>query len=173
MILNITYAMYAAITVATISLVDFVKPNNNLKSLNSVGLTFGQDNIPKNSIGKKYCSSIELFSKDNLISNIRPYFALSFADESAAYMSIGIYNDIKFGRLKIIPYFGPAFCQKKIGSWNAKEILNFRTGTELSIDLTSNFTIGVGFYHISNAAITGYDNSFGVDIKYIKLCYNF
>ncbi len=164
MIFGMTYAVYAALTLISICSLDFFRPSPELESLDSIGMTFGRNDMKKNDIGRSFWTSIEYFSKTNLISNVRPYVALSIADESAFYISIGIFNDIRFGEVKITPYFGPAFCQQKIGSWNSKQILNFRTGTEISFDIYKNFAVGVGFYHISNAAITGRENSFGVDI---------
>jgi len=75
--------------------------------------------------------------------------------DGALFVSAGLRREFRLGNVTIMPYFGPALSQGDVGGgFRSDELLQFRTGIEVSYSVSDQMRAGVGFYHLSNAGLT-------------------
>ena len=172
MIFGVTYAVYASIVVSSILLLNppITKEQNDEKS--SLFFSYGFNDPRKNTVGNNGFISAELYSGKKLFWNLKPLYALGVSVDGGGYLTVGLRNELKLGPLRIIPFFGPALYQRQVFHGNIKQLPQFRTGFSLMLPYQK-LMVGAGFYHISNAYMTGLHNSAGLDITYFSLKYNF
>lgn len=70
------------------------------------------------------------------------------------YLSLRIRKDIHLGSFILCPFFGPTLYSSNLKKINSKELIQFRTGIDVKYTICKKITLGVGFYHISNAKLT-------------------
>jgi hypothetical protein len=155
---GMTYAVYVGIVLAALAL----PPGwSHMDGKNTLGVTAGANNPDKHTKGDNGFFSVEYRQKQELFHGLQPLYAAGLSVDGAGYATAGVRKGFKFGWVRLEPYFGPALYQSSLGDINSKELLQFRTGTDVFVG-GEDLAFGVGFYHISNANMN--DESAGLDI---------
>jgi len=155
---GMTYAVYVGIVLAALAL----PPSwSDMDGKNTLGVTAGANNPDKHSKGDDGVFSVEYRQKRELFHGLQPLVAAGLSVDGAGYATVGVRKGFNFGWVRIEPYFGPALYQSSLGDGNSKELLQFRTGTDVFVG-REDLAFGVGFYHISNANMNS--ESAGLDI---------
>jgi hypothetical protein len=155
---GMTYAMYVGIVLTALAL----PPNwSDMDGKNTLGVTAGANNPDKHSQGNNGVFSVEYRPKQELLYGLQPLYAAGLSVDGAGYATMGVRKGFHFGWVRLEPYFGPALYQSSLGNFGAKELIQFRTGTDVFVG-GEDLAVGVGFYHISNANMNS--ESAGLDI---------
>jgi len=158
MLFGMTYAMYVGIVLAALAL----PPSwSDMDGKNTLGVTAGANNPDKHSKGNNGVFSVEYRQKQELLHGLQPLYAAGLSVDGAGYATLGIRKGFTIGWVRLEPYIGPALYQSSLGNFGAKELIQFRTGTDVFVG-GEDLAFGVGFYHISNANMNS--ESAGLDI---------
>lgn len=96
-----------------------------------------------------------------------PIYALGLSDQGTTFASIGLGRRLDIFGLKVMPFTGPAL----YGDHNGNDLLQFRTGFEITQNLSETLQLSGGYYHISNGQANA--PSADVDIAHIGLVFEF
>lgn len=103
---------------------------------------------------------------------LRPFWGVGVSVDGALFVSAGLRREFRLGNVTIMPYFGPALYQADVGGgFRSDELLQFRTGVEVSYAFSDQMRAGVGFYHLSNAGLTA--GSADLDVAYAGFSWRF
>jgi len=169
---GLTYAMYVAIVGGTLILVDPPPEATTATSAQNAWLfSVGRNDPDKKPVGENGFLSVEYRPAQEIGWRFKPAYALGVSVDGAAYVTAAVRKDYRLGPVQITPYIGPALYQSKLGRFESKELLQFRTGFDVFVPLTNKLSFGLGFYHMSNANIT--NKSAGLDITRVSLQYRY
>lgn len=90
-----------------------------------------------------------------------PIYALGLSDQGTAFLSAGLARRLTVFGVKVVAYTGPALYFDK----NNNDLLQFRTGFDISQNLSETLDLTAGFYHISN----GQANAASADVDVAQL----
>lgn len=92
-----------------------------------------------------------------------PIYALGASDQGTGFASAGLGRPLDVLGIKVLPFTGPALYFDSKNS----DLLQFRTGFDITQTLGANLTLSGGYYHISNgqANVTSAD----IDVAHIGL----
>jgi len=158
MLFGMTYAVYVGIVLTALAL----PPSwSDMDGKNTLGVTAGANNPDKHSKGNNGVFSVEYRQKQELLHGLQPLYAVGLSVDGAGYATMGVRKGFTIGWVRLEPYIGPALYQSSLGNFGAKELIQFRTGTDVFVG-GEDLAFGVGFYHISNANMNS--ESAGLDI---------
>lgn len=99
-------------------------------------------------------------------------YAAGLSDEGAAFVSAGFGKRLAIGPFEVVPFIGPALYQKDLrDGFSETELLQFRTGFDVSTTLGKNLTVTGGFYHLSNMQINA--DSADIDVAHAGVVFRF
>lgn len=124
---------------------------------------FGHNAAGKHGPGKGGVVSMEVLAAG---SGSRLFWAVGGSGDGMQYAGIGLARTIDWGRFRLQPSFCPTLYLSGRGTGGAERV-QFRTSMELQYRALQGITLGVGFFHISNAGLSPY--SAGVDVVYGSL----
>lgn len=117
----------------------------------SVGPNFGTTSSPRSSDA---VATLEWRPEQYWVWGTKPIWSLGVAGDGAFYVSGGVRGDFTLGRVLMTPHFSLALYQDGQGGFEAKELLQFRTGIDAFLPLGDRTMVGLGYYHLSNAQLT-------------------
>ena len=131
-------------------------------------LSYGRNDPKKGTPGTDGFLSIENRPDAKVFWNFKPAYALGVSVDGAAFTSVALRKDFKFGPIQVTPYIGPALYQSDVfRHFKSSEIVQFRTGFDILLKARSNLMFGLGTYHISNAGIT--NGTAGIDVFRVSI----
>ncbi len=92
-----------------------------------------------------------------------PIYSLGLSDQGTAFASAGLGRPLDVFGIKVMPFTGPALYVDK----NNNDILQFRTGFDITQNLGEHLSLSGGYYHISNAQAN--TPSADIDVAHIGL----
>jgi hypothetical protein len=92
-----------------------------------------------------------------------PIYAVGMSNQGTTFVSAGLGRPLDILGIKVLPFTGPAlyFDNKN------NDIVQFRTGFDITQNLGDNLTLSGGYYHISNGQAN--EPSADVDVAHIGL----
>lgn len=170
---GMTYAVYVAIVGG--SLIAFDPPPEEATAQPAAPAwlySLGRNDPVKMTPGADGFLSLEYRPNEDIRWGFKPTYALGLSVDGAAYVSAGIRKDFRVGPLQVTPYFGPAVYQKQLGSeFTPKGLVQFRTGFDVFVPVTPKVSVGLGYYHMSNANMS--DESAGLDVTRLTVQYRY
>lgn len=100
-------------------------------------------------------------SDQTIWNRFHPIYAVGLSDQGAGFISASLGRHLDVFGIKITPYIGPSLYFDN----NNNDIVQFRTGFEISHNLTDTLSLTGGYYHISN----GRANAASADIDVAHL----
>jgi hypothetical protein len=95
----------------------------------------------------------------------QPIYALGVSNKGTAFASAGLGRPLDVFGVKVMPFTGPALYFDNQNN----DLLQFRTGFDITQSLGENLTLSGGYYHISNAQ----NNAPSADKDVVHLGINF
>jgi hypothetical protein len=169
MILGMTYAKFVAIVLG--GMVGF-QPAEHPASKDSQWLvTAGTNGKDKTPVGQEGFITVERRPAEELAWGFKPVQSLGLSVDGAGFIGYGVRKDYRWGDVQLTPFFGPVLYQKSLGNFEAKQLVQFRTGFDVMYNLTPAVGVGVGLYHISNARLTA--QSAEIDVTRVTLQFKY
>jgi len=171
MFLGITYMQFVAATIGLGTLL----PQGNLPPADGLDrwrIALGANVAPVPGPGEGGVLTIDRLMGEPLWRELRPFWGFGVSVDGAVFATVGLYREFRLGNLTITPYFGPTLYQSDIGgAFRSDELIQFRTGVEVSYSFSEQMRAGVGFYHLSNGGMTA--GSADVDVAYASVLFRF
>ncbi len=102
--------------------------------------------------------------EDGLIwGKFTPIYAVGLSDKGTAFVSAGLGRPLDVWGVKVLPFTGPTLYFDN----NNNDILQFRTGFDITQNLGEALTLSGGYYHISNGQANA--PSADVDVAHLGL----
>ena len=171
MMFGLTYAQF----VATIGLSMLGLPGSDV-SVNEnqfrYQFTLGANAQNKSGPGQDGFVTITALSNQKLPLNLFPMYAVGASVDGAVFVNASIAKNFDVAGLTITPHFGPVLYQSDVGNgFSSKELIQFRTGFQVSREINDQLSFVAGFYHISNASLTS--KSAGIDVTHFGVIWRF
>lgn len=99
-------------------------------------------------------ATFELRSDRRLWQGLRPIYSFAASGQGAIYGAVGLHGAFSLGPVEITPHLSVGLFQDGRGGFEARELLQFRSGIDAFLPLGPNTALGLGIYHVSNAGIT-------------------
>ncbi|MGY6409967.1 MAG: hypothetical protein ACXIUV_02905 [Alkalilacustris sp.] len=96
----------------------------------------------------------EVRSANRLVGPLRPIYSFSVSRRGGVMGGVGVHGVIPLGGLGITPHFSLGLWQDGRGGFEARELIQFRSGIDLFVPVSARARVGLGYYHVSNAGIT-------------------
>lgn len=155
---GLTYGAF----VAGIGLSMFFGPLDTSAPQSSRAMSFGTEVVPWTQ-GTEVFATFTQIGDQVIWHRFQPIYALGLSDQGAAFISVGLGRRLDVFGVKIMPFTGPTLYFDN----RANDILQFRTGFEISTSLDENLSLTGGFYHISNGQANA--ASADVDVAHLGL----
>ena len=85
---------------------------------------------------------------------VRPLYGLALSRQGAVLATVGVHGVLRLGPVEVTPHFGLGLWQDGRGRFDGRELLQFRSGIDAFLPLSDRASVGLGYYHVSNAGIT-------------------
>lgn len=169
MLLGLTYAQFVAIVGGGMLVFD---PADHPESLNThLVISVGQNAKNKSPVGQNGFLTIEGRPSREIAWGFKPVYSMGLSVDGAGFVGYGVRKDYRWGDLQLTPFFGPVLYQQQIGRFEAKQLVQFRTGFDVIYNVTPSVGMGLGMYHISNAGLTS--ESAGIDVTRFTLQFKY
>jgi hypothetical protein len=155
---GLTYGAF----VAGIGLSMFFGPLDTTAPPSSRAMSFGTEVVPWTK-GTEIFVTFTQIGDQVIWHRFHPIYALGLSDQGAAYISVGLGRRLDVFGIKIMPFMGPTLYLDN----RANDLLQFRTGFEISKSLGENLSLTGGFYHISNGQANA--ASADIDVAHVGL----
>lgn len=169
---GVTYAVYVA-TIAASAM--FLKPGEDARQYDAPNgswmVSLGEQVRDISRTGQVAVVDLEYRTEQEWFLGLKPGYGVAVAEDGSLWANMSLRKDFYVGKLRLTPFFGPALYQSDLGNFETDELIQFRTGFDISYETASNFQITGGFYHISNAMLT--DMSAEVDVVRVGMRYEF
>ena len=96
----------------------------------------------------------EIRSGRAFLGPLRPVYSLSVSRQGAVLGGVGLLASLPLGAAELTPSFSVALWQDGHGGFDARALIQFRTGIDLLVPVTQNASVGLGIFHVSNAGLT-------------------
>ena len=96
----------------------------------------------------------EIRSARTVIWGLQPIYSFAVTRRGGLMAGAGLHTALRLGVAEVTPHFSVVLWQDGQGGFEARELLQFRSGIDLMVPLTQSVSVGVGIYHVSNAGIT-------------------
>ncbi|MBK5928472.1 acyloxyacyl hydrolase [Rhodobaculum claviforme] len=113
----------------------------------------------------------EVRSGRTVWAGLRPIYSFSVTEHGGVLGGVGLYGDYRLGAARITPNFSVALYQDGRGGFESRELLQFRTGIDVMFPVTTNVSVGVGYFHVSNAGIT--NRSADIDVVRLSVLWRY
>ena len=165
---GITYALYAGLIAGGLLFVDAPARDAAEQARSDWLVSAGADERSRAQVGRDGFVTLEYRPHRQLWRGLSPLYAAGVSADGAAYFSAALRKDFEWGRLALSPYLGPALYQSRPGRrYDGQELLQFRSGFDLTYALTPAVRVGLGYYHMSNARLN--DSSAEIDVTRLVL----
>jgi hypothetical protein len=172
MILGLSYAQFVGIIGTTILFGPTETPNLDHVGKRDVVVTFGTNATSKSGPGHDGFVTATLKPYDLSFGRFTPIYAIGVSVDGAIFASAGIGKRFDFFGAEIVPHWSPTLYQRNIeNGFSQSELIQFRTGFDISFEVMKDFYVNGGFYHISNAGITS--KSAGIDVSHLGMKFRF
>ena len=98
--------------------------------------------------------SAEYRSANRLVGPLRPIYSFSVSRDGGIMGGVGLHGMFPLGPVEVTPHFSLGLWQDGSGGFEARELIQFRSGIDFFVPVTANTRIGLGYFHVSNAGIT-------------------
>lgn len=85
---------------------------------------------------------------------LRPVYSFAASRQGAVLLGAGLHGRLGLGPVALTPHFSLGLYQDGRGGFDARELVQFRSGVDLLVPLGPRMSVGLGYYHVSNAGIT-------------------
>lgn len=171
MLLGLTYMQFVAATIG----LGTALPQGNLPPADSLDrwrIALGANIAEGPGPGADGVLTIDRLSGTPIWRELQPFWGFGVSVDGAVFVSFGLQRDFRLGNVTITPYFAPTLYQSDLGGeFRSAELLQFRTGVEISYSFSDQMRAGVGVYHMSNAGITS--GSADLDVAYAAFTFRF
>jgi hypothetical protein len=165
---GITYALYAGLIAGGLFFVDVPERDAAEQARSDWLVSAGADRRSRATVGRDGFVTVEYRPHRQTWRGLSPLYALGASADGAVYFSAAVRKDFEWGRLSFSPYLGPALYQSRPGErYDGQELIQFRSGFDLSYALSPAVRVGIGYYHISNAKLNG--SSAEIDVTRLVL----
>lgn len=149
MLLGLSYAQFVAVLGG--GMLAFEPPAH--PDLNTDAVVVSVDHMYKKRAQnvRENVLSLELKSSSEWFWGFKPTYAAGIGSDGSGYAALGLRKDYRWGNFELSPFIGPAIYQSKVGTWKSEELLQFRSGLNLTYKISDTVDLGVGVYHLSNA----------------------
>ncbi len=96
----------------------------------------------------------EIRSATQILGPLRPLYSFSVSRDGGFMGGVGLFGVFGLGAVEVTPHFSLGLWQDGPGSFDADELIQFRSGIDFFVPVTANMRIGLGYFHVSNAGIT-------------------
>jgi len=163
---GITYALYAGLIAGGLLLVDAPARDATEQARSDWLVSAGADDRSRATVGRDGFVTVEYRPHRQTWRGLSPLYAAGASADGAAYFSAALRKDFEWGGVSLSPYLGPALYQSRPGRrYDGRELLQFRSGFDLTYALSPALRVGLGYYHISNARL----NQRSADIDVTRL----
>lgn len=155
---GLTYATF----VAGIGLSMVLGPVDPTAPRSSHALTFGTT-TNSGYVGDEDFLTFTHISDQVIWNRFHPIYAVGLSDQNTAFISAGLGRRLDVFGVKVMPFTGPTLYFDKKNN----DVIQFRTGFEITQDLTDTLSLTGGYYHISNAQANA--PSADIDVAHLGL----
>lgn len=169
---GVTYAAYASsILLALLAQVpDSMQPDQPFPE-DQLVFSYGRNAPDKVGIGKGGMYAVELWKAKEFYPGLRPMYSIATDGRVGGYASLTLRKDFQFGDVQVSPYGGVALHQRDWTNYNALELIQYRTGFDISIKVGPQSKLTIGYYHMSNFGISG--TSANIDVTRVAFISQF
>ncbi len=121
-------------------------PADKSPQTTSNALTFGTTVQPWVTPGAENLLTLTHRRSDLVWGRFTPIYALGLSNKGTAFLAAGLGRPLDIGGLKVLPHFGPVLFTDPYNN----DLLQFRTGFDISQSIGKNLSVSAGYYHISN-----------------------
>ena len=155
---GLTYAVF----VAGIGLSMVFGPVDTNAPLSTRGLSLGTTS-KVGAVGDENFVTYTQIGDQVIWKKFNPIYAVGLSDQGTAFVSAGLGRRLDVFGLKVMTYTGPTLYFDN----NNNDIIQFRTGFDISQTLTENLSLTGGYYHISNGQANA--PSADIDVAHLGL----
>ncbi len=172
MLLGATYAQFVGAIGFAILMGSGNGHDPSLSGYKDLSVSLGATAHHKSGPGKNGFLTATIASHDLIFDRFTPIYAVGMSMDGAAFTSVGIGKRFSLLGFDVLPHFSPTLYQSRLlGEFSTKELIQFRTGIDISYAFNESMSFGAGFYHISNAGIS--TRSAGIDVTHIGLLFRY
>lgn len=166
---GMTYAMYVAVVGGSLLAFDPpVQPDSSKPVGPAWAVSVGANDPQKSPVGQDGFLSVDYRPNTEWIGRFKPQWGLGASVDGAVYANLALRKDYRWGAVQVTPYIGPALYQSQADQGlRARELIQFRTGFDVLLHAGPKVSMGLGYYHISNAKLTRF--SAGIDVTRFTL----
>ncbi|MDZ7905036.1 MAG: hypothetical protein U5N55_04155 [Cypionkella sp.] len=139
---GLTYAEF----VIGIGLAMFFGPNDSAPQQRQNALTLGTAVQPWVGPGDENFITYTHRREGLVWGKFTPIYSFGLSDDGTAFVSAGLGRPLNIWGVKVLPFTGPALYYDN----NNNDLLQFRTGFDITQNLGENLSLSGGYYHISN-----------------------
>lgn len=139
---GLTYASF----VFGIGLSMFLGPADPTAPQAQDSLSLGTAVTPGVDFGSENLLTFTRRSDQMVWGKFHPIYAIGMSDQNTAFVSAGLGRRLDIWGVQVMPFTGPALYIDR----NHNDILQFRTGFDITQDFGNKITLTGGYYHISN-----------------------
>lgn len=166
MLFGLTYAQFVAVVGG--GMLAFDPPPAPPDERTRYILSWGTNAPDKEPVGRDGFLTLEARPSQTLFWGLKPIYAAGLSVDGGGFLSYGVRKDYHWQRLQFTPNFGPTLYQASLGErFQGRQLIQFRTGFDLLLEVTPQLSVGAGVYHISNAKLT--PQSAGIDVRRLTL----
>lgn len=169
MLLGLTYAEFVAVVGG--SMLAFDAPDHPANKDTRYLVTVGTNAKHKAPVGQDGFLTVEARPAEEIRWGLKPLYVAGLSVDGAGFAGLGVRKDYRWKDMQITPFTGPVIYQQSLSNFEAKQLLQFRTGFDIIYNVTPAIGMGVGVYHISNAGITS--GSAGIDVTRFTLQFKY
>lgn len=138
---GLTYGAF----VAGLGLAMFFGPVDGTPPKSSLALSLGTAVMPWAHFDENLVTLTKI-SDQVIWRRFNPIYAVGLSDQGTVFISAGLGRRLDVFGVKVMPFTGPAlyFDDKN------NDVIQFRTGFEITQEVRENLTLTGGYYHISN-----------------------
>ena len=118
-------------------------------------LSFGPDYGGRSSeIWRRAVATGEIRSGRTALAGLRPVYSFAVTRRGGVMAGAGLHTGLQLGAVEVTPHFSVLLWQDGRGGFTTRELVQFRTGIDLFVPLSRDTSVGLGYYHVSNAGLT-------------------
>lgn len=159
----LTYPIY----VLGVSIAMLFGPADPAPQQNDTAFTYGpamQDWVKTN---QEYMLTLTHRRANPIWGKFRPMYSVGISNQGTVFVSAALSRPLDIFGVKVIPHFGPTLYKDN----HQNDLLQFRTGFDITHSINDTLSFTGGFYHISNGQAN--PNSADIDVAHFGLSMRF
>jgi hypothetical protein len=172
---GMTYAVYVALVGSSMVAFDSRPPPPNAPQAQhgTWNYSLGYDDPRKGTPGASGFVNVEYLPNGPVLwRGLVPRYDFGISVDGAVFGSAGLRKGFYVSNVIITPYTGIVAYQSDLSkSYKGRELIQFKTGIDVSLPLTPKVSLGIGYFHISNAGLTR--SSAEIDVSRVLLQYRY